>query len=141
MRMLAFTKLKKKKTIFLTQKAHFRLKIITWPGFCHSLLTISLFWLQLVWSVCFNHLYLLPLGKIGIYYRQGALQNYHTGPGLHTMAPWITKVEQVTIRSQTETMPRYGNTGCGVSDWGIQNPLDFCLKVKWSKGFLDTFPF
>jgi len=45
------------------------------------------------------------IGNIGIYYRQGALQDYYTGPGLHTMAPWITTVEQVHIRSQTETMP------------------------------------
>ena len=55
-------------------------------------------------SVLINYL-LSPLGNIGIYYRQGALQDYHTVPGLHTMAPWITTVEQVTIRSQTETMP------------------------------------
>ena len=28
------------------QKAHFRLKMITRPGFCHSLLTISLIWIK-----------------------------------------------------------------------------------------------
>ena len=32
---------------------------------------------------------------------------------------------------------RYGNIGCGVSRLGIQNPIDFNLKLKCSKGFLD----
>ena len=35
----------------------------------------------------------------------------------------------------TSCMTPYGNTGCGVSRWGIQNPIDFCLKVKCSKWF------
>ena len=97
-----------------------------------------------MWPVCFNHLYLLPLGKIGIYYRQGALQNYHTGPGLHTMAPWITKVEQVTIRSQTETMPRYGNTGCGGSFehiHGLRTPNEGISNLKFWADVADKICF
>ena len=40
----------------------------------------------------------------------------------------------------TEWAQDYGNTGCGVSRSGIQNPnVDFCLKVKCSKGFFDIF--
>ena len=34
---------------------------------------------------------------------------------------------------------RYGNSGCGVSRLRIQNPIDFCLKVKCTKGFFDIF--
>jgi len=30
----------------------------------------------------------------------------------------------------------YGNTGCGVSLSGIQNLIDFCLRVKFSKGYI-----
>ena len=33
----------------------------------------------------------------------------------------------------------YTNHCCGVSHSGIQNPTDFCLKVKCSTGFIDTF--
>ena len=29
---------------------------------------------------------------------------------------------------------RYGNTGCRVSKWGIQNWKDFCLKINIAKG-------
>ena len=32
----------------------------------------------------------------------------------------------------------YGNTGCGVSISGIQNQIDFCLKVKCFKGLYNT---
>jgi len=50
-------------------------------------------------------LHTIEEGNIGIYYRQGALEDYHTTPGLNTMAPWITTVHQIKIRPQTETMP------------------------------------
>ena len=33
----------------------------------------------------------------------------------------------------------YGNTGYGVSRLGLQNPVDFWLKVKSFKGFFDIF--
>ena len=25
---------------------------------------------------------------------------------------------------------KYGNTGCGVFKWGVQNQKDFCLRIK-----------
>merc|ERR1711962_667973 len=50
-------------------------------------------------------LHTIEEGNIGIYYRQGALEDYYTTPGLNTMAPWITTVHQIKIRPQTETMP------------------------------------
>ena len=34
---------------------------------------------------------------------------------------------------------RYGNTGCRVSSSGIQNYVDFCLKVNRFKGFFNLF--
>ena len=33
----------------------------------------------------------------------------------------------------------YGNIGCGVSSWGLQNYVDFCLKVSRFKGHFDIF--
>ena len=40
----------------------------------------------------------------------------------------LVKKNQEVLRN-----PRYGNTGCGVSCLGIQNPIDDCLKVKFLK--------
>ena len=31
---------------------------------------------------------------------------------------------------------RYGNTGCRVFKWGVQNLKDFCLKINRPKGNL-----
>ena len=29
---------------------------------------------------------------------------------------------------------KYGNTGCGVFKWGVQNQKDFCLRINILKG-------
>ena len=53
-----------------------------------------------------------------------------------------SKVIEITgkvVEKQVHTINSYGNTSCGVSRSGIQNPTDFCLKVKCSKGFFDIF--
>jgi len=43
-------------------------------------------------------------GSVGIYYRQGALQESYSLPGVRFMAPFITELKEITIRPQTETM-------------------------------------
>merc|ERR1739848_455168 len=43
-------------------------------------------------------------GSVGIYYRQGALQEKYSLPGVRFMAPFITELKEITIRPQTETM-------------------------------------
>ena len=45
--------------------------------------------------------------------------------------PYCHKINHVFLH--------HGNTGCGVSYLGIQNPIVFCLKVKCSKEFFDIF--
>ena len=65
---------------------------------------------------------------------------------------WLTCIELDIIQDSAEYMtgeeyqnlvkknqeilrnPRYGNTECGVSSSGIQNPMDICFK-----GFFDIF--
>ena len=50
-----------------------------------------------------------------------------------------TKLRVVTFIRPVHAVGSYGNTGCGVSHWGIQNPIYFCLKLKCFKGFCDVF--
>ena len=32
---------------------------------------------------------------------------------------------------------KYGNTGCGVFKWGVQNQKDFCLTIDILKGIIE----
>jgi len=43
-------------------------------------------------------------GNVGIYFVQGALSNYSTQPGVHWSVPFVTVIEEITIRPQTETL-------------------------------------
>ena len=40
-------------------------------------------------------------GNVGIYFRNGALQDWHTKPGIHWKSPFIERVVQVQVRSET----------------------------------------
>ena len=53
--------------------------------------------------------------------------------------PTEMNTEFSSLRCPSCSIERYGNTGCGVLRSGLQNPIDFCLKVKCSNGFFDTF--
>jgi len=56
-------------------------------------------------------------GKVGVYYKNGALQEGTNGPGVHTMAPFVSKVVQLVTRTETDTLP---DIECVTRD-GIQN--------------------
>ena len=43
-------------------------------------------------------------GTVGIYYINGRLSDTVTEPGVHTLAPGITRVERIKIRPQTQTL-------------------------------------
>lgn len=43
-------------------------------------------------------------GSVGIYYRQGALQESYSLPGVRFKAPFISELKEITIRPTTETM-------------------------------------
>ena len=43
-------------------------------------------------------------GSVGIYFRQGALQDSYSLPGVRFKAPFISELREIKIRPQTETM-------------------------------------
>ena len=50
----------------------------------------------------------------------------------HSQVPWATATIQV-IKGEFFA-GYYGNTGCGVFKWGVQNLKDFCLRINILKG-------
>lgn len=56
-------------------------------------------------------------GNVGVYFVQGALENEHTLPGVHWSVPFVTTIEEITIRPQTETLEPIST----VTKDGIQN--------------------
>jgi len=73
---------------------------------------VSLFVACLVSSIHY-----IDEGKVGVYYKNGALQDGINGPGVHTMAPFVSKVVQLVTRTETDTLP---DIECVTKD-GIQN--------------------
>ena len=43
-------------------------------------------------------------GRVGIYLKYGALQDRITDPGMHTKAPFVTEVREISIRPETDTL-------------------------------------
>jgi regulator of protease activity HflC (stomatin/prohibitin superfamily) len=43
-------------------------------------------------------------GNVGIYFVQGALNDHYSHPGVHWSIPFVTDIEEITIRPQTETL-------------------------------------
>ncbi len=56
-------------------------------------------------------------GNVGIYFVQGALDEEYTHPGVHWSVPFVTTIEEITIRPQTETLDSIST----VTRDGIQN--------------------
>ena len=56
-------------------------------------------------------------GNVGIYFVQGALDDKYTSPGVHWSVPFVTTIEEITIRPQTETLEPIST----VTKDGIQN--------------------
>ena len=68
--------------------------------------------------------------------QQGLLEQFRK----HAMCIKTGQARHLTqLQSKPNYTTGYGNTGCGVSRSGIQNPIDFFIKVKCSKGFFDIF--
>jgi hypothetical protein len=56
-------------------------------------------------------------GNVGIYFKQGALMDEMSFPGVHWMAPFITEVVEVSIRPKTDTLPPINS----ITKDGIEN--------------------
>ena len=83
---------------------------------------ITLFILIFVVVICADSLHTIEEGNVGIYFVHGALDERFTFPGTHWAIPFVTDVQQVTIRPVTSTMKSIrtitkdgiGNTFSGV---------------------------
>ena len=56
-------------------------------------------------------------GNVGIYFVQGALDTTYSHPGVHWSIPFVTDIEEITIRPQTEVLEAIST----VTKDGIQN--------------------
>ena len=65
---------------------------------------ITLFILILAVVICADSLHTIEEGNVGIYFVHGALDDRFTYPGTHWAIPFVTDVQQVTIRPVTSTM-------------------------------------
>ncbi len=54
---------------------------------------------------------------MGIYFKHGALMKGVTHPGVHWMAPFVTEVQEISIRPQTDTLRPISS----ITKDGIQN--------------------
>ena len=64
-----------------------------------------------------DSIHLIQEGNVGVYYKNGALIDRFTQAGIHMSAPFVTKVLQVTTRTETDTLEP---VRC-ISKDGIQN--------------------
>jgi len=70
---------------------------------CTGVMCCVLFILTL--AMLISSVHKVDEGHIGIYYKNGALQDHFKEPGIHTKAPFVSDVHQVPIRTVTDTVP------------------------------------
>jgi len=63
-------------------------------------------------------------GNVGIYFVKGRLDDTYSNPGVHWAIPFLTEIEEITVRPQTDTL----NTLKAVTRDGIQNSFEQMLK-------------
>ena len=56
-------------------------------------------------------------GNVGIYFVKGRLDDSYSTPGVHWAIPFVTEIEEITVRPQTDTLP----TIKAVTRDGIEN--------------------
>ena len=87
---------------------------------CKCLLVSTVVGLGAVVAIVFSALHKIDEGNVGIYYKNGALLEAFSYPGVHYMAPIITDVHQVYIRSETNNLKKI----VSVTKDGIQNTFE-----------------
>lgn len=65
---------------------------------------IFLFVIVLTAVIIVDSVHTIEEGNVGIYFVQGALDDTYTMPGVHWSVPFVTVIEEITIRPQTETL-------------------------------------
>ena len=98
------------------------------------------------WSKCFLILFYLKIGwkphNKAVLWRKNKSKYRHSFlDSTTTLSTSVFSVFLCQIQGQYFRIlyVEYGNTGCQVSNLGIQKTIDFCLNLKFSKGFLDTY--
>ena len=89
-------------------------------GKCKAVLIFTVVFIGAVVAIIFSGLHKIDEGNVGVYYKNGALLEDFSYPGVHYMIPVITDVHQVYIRSETATLNRI----ISVTKDGIQNTFD-----------------
>merc|ERR1711874_611480 len=89
-------------------------------GKCKACLIVTIVLIGAVVAIIFSGLHKIDEGNVGVYYKNGALLEDFSYPGVHYMIPVITDVHQVYIRSETATLNRI----VSVTKDGIQNTFD-----------------
>ena len=75
-------------------------------GKCKAVLIFTVVFIGAVVAIIFSGLHKIDEGNVGVYYKNGALLEDFSYPGVHYMIPVITDVHQVYIRSETATLNR-----------------------------------
>ena len=89
-------------------------------GKCKACLIVTIVLIGAVVAIVFSGLHKVDEGNVGVYYKNGALLEDFSYPGVHYMIPVITDVHQIYIRSETATINRI----VSVTKDGIQNTFD-----------------
>ena len=66
------------------------------------ILTGTIVALALIIGMLAHSLHHIDEGHVGVYFKNGALQDTVGNPGLNTMTPWVSTYEQITIRPRSE---------------------------------------
>lgn len=78
---------------------------------------ITLFLVVFTAIVLVDSLHTIEEGNVGIYFVQGALDTTYSHPGVHWSIPFVTDIQEITIRPQTEVLEAIST----VTRDGIQN--------------------
>merc|ERR1712001_419526 len=72
-------------------------------------------------AICLGASYhTIQQGNVGIYYVKSGLDDTYSTPGVHWAIPFVTEIEEITVRPQTDTLP----TIKAVTRDGIQNSFE-----------------
>ena len=74
-----------------------------YPKLCSSFSVVGAILVVLLAIGMSSH-HTIKEGHVGIYFKYGALQESIALPGVHWKAPFVTSVEEVQVRSQTDTL-------------------------------------
>ena len=71
-------------------------------------------------AIPLSALHKIEEGNVGVYYKNGALMDAVSFPGVHYMTPFIVEVVEIKIRPETETLPSM----ISVTKDGIENTFN-----------------